>query len=106
MPLPGAITTVTFERPDYTADAMGGQVPAFATLYDSLACSLQPATGRQVEEFGKRSMQISHVAYTDTPITLQAGDRATVGTAHYVVQYFRDEAGQGRVFAAYLLKKD
>ncbi len=106
MPLPGAITTVTFERPAYTADAMGGQVAAFATLYSSLACSFQPATGRQVLDFGKRSMQISHVAYTDTAIILKAGDRATVGSTHYIVQWFENMAGQNRVYAAYLLQKD
>ncbi len=106
MPLPGRLQDVTFKRPAFTADAMGGQVRTNSTIY-SVSGSLQPASGRIIEEFARRSMQISHTFYTNTEIVLKAGDIMTdASAATYNVVYFTDEAGQARVFSAHLLKKD
>lgn len=106
MALPGTQTTLDFTRPTITTDSAGGQTNTFAALYTDVAGSLQPVRGNTIVEFAKRNMQVSHVFYTQTTLALQTGDRANDGTSYYLVQWFGDEAGQGRVFSAYLLRKD
>ncbi len=98
--------TVDIERKTTTASESGGHVEAFAVVYDDLAATIQPASGRLMAEFERRSMQISHIMYTPTSISLLAGDRVVHGSSKYIVTWFADQAAKGRVFAAYLLKKD
>jgi hypothetical protein len=89
-----------------TANNLGGDVPTWATVYADLPVSIQPAMGRTVREFARMSMQISHTAYTPTPVSLQTGDRLTCDGITYTVQSFRDMAGRGSAFAIHLLRKN
>ena len=98
--------TADFERKTTTVGTSGGQVETFAAAYEDVRGSLQPASGDTVEKFMRMSMRISHVFYTETAITLVAGDRMVIGSAKYIVQWFADQGGRGRVYAAYVLKTD
>ncbi len=106
MPLPGRLISMTFERPTYTADAVGGQVATFATLYSAVSGSLQEVKSKTIEEFAKRSAITAFRFYTETQIALLTGDRAYDGTDYYVVQSSSDQGGQGRVYSADLILKD
>lgn len=99
-------TTCDIERKTTTASASGGQVEAFANVYDDLPCTIQPASGRTIEEHGRRGMQITHVVYTPTAISLLAGDRLIIGSTKYLVTSFGDMAGRAEAYAIYCLKKD
>jgi hypothetical protein len=98
--------TFDIERPTTTADAMGGQSKSFAVTYNDVGGMLQPASGRTIEEFARRSMQISHRIYTATEVACRAGDRAIIDSVKYEVVWHEDQAGKGRVYAIYLLRKD
>lgn len=98
--------TADIQRPTYAADAYGGQTATWATTYDDIRISLQPARGKVIEEFARLSMQITHVAYTGSTVSLKAGDRLVCNSKNYLVQAYRDMAGQARAYAIYLLEKD
>ena len=68
--------------------------------------SLQPAKGRTIEEFARRSLQISHTYFTTTAVTLLAGDRLVCNSVNYLVVAFADMAGRGSHHAIHLLRKD
>jgi hypothetical protein len=70
-----------------------------------VAGSLQPAKGRTIEEFARRSMKIDFVFYTETAIALRPNDRASDGTSYYNVVFFQNMAGQSRYYAAFLNKQ-
>lgn len=99
-------STGTISRPTYSADNYGGQVASFATAYTLYNLLIQPASGRITEEFAKRGLQVSHVAYTPTEVAILAGDKLVSGGVTYLIQSWGDEAGQGRVWKLYLLRKD
>lgn len=98
--------SATIERPTYTADAYGGHVATFATVYSGVPGSLQPAKGRTIDEFARRSEQVSHTFYTDTPVATLAGDRLVVSSVNYLILADADMAGRGSHFAIHCLKKD
>jgi hypothetical protein len=98
--------TADFERKTTTLGTGGGQVSAFAVVYDDVAGTLQPVSGETRERFLRESMTVSHVFYTQTAIALLAGDRAVISSANYIVQWGEDQAGRGEVYAAWLMKTD
>lgn len=98
--------TCTIERKATTSSASGGQVESFSTAYSDLPISLQPASGKLQERFARRSMIVSHVAYTPTAVTVLAGDRLVCGGLKYIVTSSGDMAGRGRAFAIYLILTD
>ena len=79
----------------------------WATAYDDIPSSRpqQPRGGRIATEAMRRDMQVSHVFYTSTPVTLQTGDRLSYGGLKYLVQFAVDEGGQGRVYSIATLLK-
>lgn len=95
-----------FQRKTTAVGVAGSHSETFASLYDDVRGSLQPASGSLVQQFDRMSMRISHVFYTETALTLRSGDRADDGTNKYIVQSFADMAGRGRAYAAYLLRTD
>lgn len=101
-----ATHTADFERKTTTVGTGGGHVDAFASAYDDVSGTLQPVSGETAERFMRRSMRITHVFYTPTPLELLAGDRATISGGTYTVEWFEDQAGRGEVYAAWLLKTD
>jgi hypothetical protein len=91
-----------------TSGAIGGHTTTFATAQTISACTIQPAKGRTIEEYAKRSIHIDHTLYTPEPITatLTPGSRVTSGGITYLVQAGPfDQAGRARVYAIHLLKK-
>ncbi len=102
-----ANTTITVARPTKTADAYGGQSLSYSTVYSGLSVSLQPASGDTVEQFAKRSMIVTHRAYTATPVSIRAGDKVTDADGRvYSVSFFENQAGRNRVYAIWLQSKD
>lgn len=85
---------------------MGGKTVTYSVQYDDLDACLQPARGRIVEQFAKRSMLVDYVAYTPVAIDLREGDRVVNGGDYYTVVAWGDMAGRGTAFAIYLKKKD
>lgn len=100
-------TAATFERKTSTTDALGlGQTETFAQVY-AASVSLQPATGRTVEEFARSGFQVTHMAYTQTVMSLESGDRMLTGGLYYVVQGpQRDMGGRHKAYSIPLLLKD
>lgn len=99
--------SATFSRPANTTDAVGGLVRGtYTAQYSSIAGSLQPAPGRIVDEFARRSIRITHTFYTPTALTLYAGDKCVIGSGTYIVHAATDQAGRGRVCAVQLESKD
>ncbi len=103
-------TVAQIYRPTMTVDSHGGYTPVSGNselIYADVPNSLQPASGKLIEEFARRSMTITHTMYTPTPIVLKAGDIVSAGNQlTFIVVWFEDSAGRGRVFAAHLLLKD
>ncbi len=98
--------SATIERPSYAADSYGGQVATFATQYTIGNCTIQPLSGRIIEEFAKRSLQVSHIFFTPTEIALLAGDRIIIDSVKYIVVDFGDAAGRGQLYYSHLIRKD
>lgn len=99
--------TATLQRPTASADAYGGESNSFSALLSDFACTVQPASGRLIEQFARLSMQISHTLYTPTDITsARAGDRVVFNSENYIVVWKEDQAGRASVYAIHLLKKD
>ncbi len=99
---------MTFQRPTYTADSLGGQIATFATIsgLSSIPVSLQPANGRIVERFAKREMDINYVCYSTQDLSgLKPGDIGNDGTDKFIVQHCEDQAGRHYCYAAYLLRQ-
>lgn len=100
-------STADIQRPTWATDDLGGvYASSWATPYSGIPVLIQPASGRVVEEFSKRSMVISHVAYTPTAISIQTGDRLYSGSVYYEIVDWGDMAGQGRAYRMGLLRKD
>lgn len=98
--------TMTVQRPTYTADSYGGHTASFAAVYTDIRCSFQPASGRVIERFAKRGIDVSHTAYTPTAVTILAGDRVVFNSENYVAQWGEDQAGRNRVYAVHVKKQD
>lgn len=100
--------TGTFQRKTVVKDTVGlGHDESFATAYADVAIALQPANGRTVEEFAREGFQVNHMAYTETVMSLQRGDRLLVGTTYYIVQGpQRNMGGRDKAYSVPLLLKD
>lgn len=100
-------TSATFQHKTVAADTLGlGHNETFATAYTVLV-SLQPASGRTIEEFARAGFQVSHVAYMADVMTLAAGDKMLVGSTPYIVQGpQRDMGGRTKAYSVPLLQKD
>ena len=101
-------STATIETATVTSGAIGGQSTTYATAQTLSACTIQPANGRMVEEFARRSIHIDHTLYTPEAITatLTPGSRVvSAGVTYLVAAGPFDMAGRGRAYAIHLLKK-
>ena len=76
--------SVSIERPTITNTVSGGQIRTYAAVYSSIRGTIQHADGSVVEEFGKRSMNVTHTFYTPTLLALQAGDRLVNGSETFI----------------------
>jgi hypothetical protein len=95
------------ESVTHAADTYGGQTATFAAFLSGVPCSLQPASGRIVEEFARRGMRVDFTMYSPTDISgALAGYRVTIDSVKYLVVWAEDQAGRGSVFAVHLLRKD
>lgn len=101
-----ATHTLDFTRKTTTRGTAGAHSETFASLYDDVRGSLQPIGGGLAQRFDRMSIQVTHVFYTDTALSLRSGDRADDGTNKYIVQMSEDQAGRSRVYAAFLLRTD
>lgn len=99
-------STADIERATTTVTTIGGKSQSFSVQYNDIPVSIQPANGRVVEDYAKRSMQITHTIYTPTTIALKQGDRVVSGGVYYIVQGWRDMAGRARAYAIHCLRKD
>ena len=97
--------TATLSRPTITADALGGQTRTFATV-STFRCTIQPARGKVVEEFAKRSMIVTHRAYTTTAVSVQTGDRLVSDGVNYLIHGWGKSADDGRLYHIDLERKD
>lgn len=98
--------TCTIERPTQDSDVVGGLGNTWTPVYENLRILLQPASGKIINEFSKRSMNITHRAYTPTEVALQNGDRLVFNDQNYIVRSWGNMAGQGRGWVIYLESKD
>ena len=104
-------TLVTLQRPAITKDTSGGSVRSFQDVSGvvEVIAAVQPASHREKQTFAARQLFISHVVYFDADRDVRRGDRifhpATAGSEsgkYYVVLSYHNQAGRGRVFAAYV----
>lgn len=97
--------TITIQTRTRSQDSSGGiSSGGWTNTTTGYRCTVQPASGNLVESLAKRSIVATHVAYSDTPPTLNVGDRVLFNSGYYTVQDWTDQAGRGRVFAIYLLQ--
>ncbi len=108
---------VTIQHKATTSGAYGDQVDTWGVIIDAsgnayinLPATIQAASGKTIIEMQRRSLQVSHTIYiaptaAAPTIVLSTGDRVVYGSDYYLVQWFEDQAGKGRVYAIHALKK-
>jgi hypothetical protein len=70
--------------------------------YTDIAVNIQPLTGRKLEVALKLQQDVDYVLYFPADLQLQNGDKATDNNGvSYLIQYPRDQAGVGRLYAVY-----
>ena len=88
-------TTADIERATTTASNTGGQSKTWAAAYADVPFVKQVASGKTVEQYGKLQLEVTHVFYTETAVSVQAGDRINEDGVYYLVQWAGDMAGRG-----------
>lgn len=63
------------QRQRRTADGVGGDRLAFEAFGSAVSCWVQPASQREIVEFQKRDMAVSHKVYFTADPQLQPGDQ-------------------------------
>jgi SPP1 family predicted phage head-tail adaptor len=96
--------SATIERPTITSGASMGQTRSYATTY-TISCTIQPISGRQVVEFGKRGLTVTHRAYTTTPLAILAGDRLVIDGVYYLIKEWENEADRDRLYSLLVERK-
>lgn len=91
--------TAAVQRPSNAQDTAGGRDPAWAVVtgLSALACSVQPETGRAIELYASRGLEVDTTVYFRVPVAVRPDDRLAIGSAKYLVVALGDEAEQGRV---------
>jgi hypothetical protein len=97
--------TCTISNLVSTPDGEGGDDESFVAAYANHPCTIQPAKGSTIVEFGRRNMQISHVLYSPKSFDAATGSIVVEGDKTYLVQSVADQADRQTVYAAYLLEK-
>lgn len=78
--------SVDVERPSMTvADDVGGRTHTWASVSDSVACWVQPASSSTLEQYGARDIVISHNVYFSSDPGVELEDRLLFGTRHLLV---------------------
>ncbi len=98
--------TATIKRTNYGTDDFGGVTISYSAVYTDVPVSVQPASGRTIEEFARRGTQITNTVYTPKAVAIKSEDTVEVGSAIYLVQWFEDQAGRGRVYAIHCKQKE
>lgn len=98
--------TATIERKSTTASSYGGQTVSYATAYSDVLGTLQPIRGELRERFARMGVEVSHVFYTATAVTTQAGDRLVISGVNYPIDHSEDMGGRGRAYAVYVKQTD
>lgn len=97
--------TVTLRRPSVTKDVSGGSARVFAAVdgAEGLPASVQPLSDQEQQKFAARQLFVTHAVYLDQDPGVLKGDvfRHDVTGKDYVILSFQDQAGRGRLWAAY-----
>lgn len=100
-----------FQRPIKTQDSTGATDYNFdqpIILGSQVPCAIQSASGREIELFSQRDVQVSHKVYTTTDVGAQVGDHIIdyryTPPAYYVVVTTEDMAGYGGIWGIYCWK--
>ena len=101
-----ATTTADIERKSTTASSYGGHTDSWSVVYDDVAGTLQPLSGHLRERFARMGIEVSHVFYTATALTTQAGDRLVISGVNYPIDHTEDMGGRGRAYAVYVKQTD
>lgn len=99
-------TTADIQRKTVSRSARAMLTETWATVYDDIRVSVQPARGSVRNEFAAEGLAITHSIYTDTSLSLQGGDKVIVGSDTYIVQAWGDMAGRSRGWIIHALKKE
>jgi plastocyanin len=95
-------TTVDVERPTITTTASGGETRVFAVVYDGIAATIQPASGRIRDVAARQGIEITHTVYTPVEVACRPGDRVVHGSNYHIVVFCEDQAGRGEVYAIHV----
>lgn len=102
------LQTVTFNIAPVGSDAMAGETrspwsPVSAAL-TNVACSIQKEMGSVVDLFLRRGLKISHSIYSKISLSaVQIGMQAVDQDGKkYVIRFFDDMAGRGKVWCVYV----
>jgi hypothetical protein len=101
-----ATHTADIERKSTTASSYGGHTDSFSAVYDDIAGSFQPLRGELRERFARMGIDVSHVFYTATSVTTQAGDRLVISGVNYPIGHSENMAGRSRGWAVYVRQTD
>lgn len=68
---------VTLKRKTAAKDSTGGYAPTFAAVdgYTSVACDIQPASGRIREQYMERQLNVTHTVFFPVDTPARAGDQ-------------------------------
>lgn len=97
-------TSASFARPVLTGGALGGTTTAPAAVYaTAIPGALQPATPREVEDFKKRDLVVTHRFFTAPygnfdPAAVNQNELLTVAGVVYRVVHSFDMGGRGRYY--------
>ena len=77
---------MTHQRATAVADAIGGNVPTWATQTSGVRAAVWPTSSAMVRDLGRRDINCTHVIATDTNLSAKTKDRFTDGTIYYQVE--------------------
>ena len=78
------------ERKTETSDGHGGWTAAWASLYASAPCRLQPMGGTEQVIYDKWGVPSTHKLFCDSVYSLVEDDRITVDSSVYDISLVRD----------------
>lgn len=96
-------TTCTISRSTSTQSGQGGAKKVYNPIYVNIAANIQKLNGSKLLAAQKLQQEVDYVAYFPQQLVLKNGDQFTDRAGrNYLYRYSGDQAGQMRLFSAYL----
>lgn len=78
--------SLTHQRATAVKDAIGGNVPTWATQTSSVAAAIWPSSSGLVRDLGRRDINCTHVIATAQNLSAVTKDRFYDGSVYYQVE--------------------